>query len=136
VIFVFKLERILAITLGEERFVLPADFDLRNYRGERLFIAGLATVEVKLRLRGAAARRLGPVFKHSRLERGGGLIVRFRDCPTGWLASWILRQGPEVQVISPPRLAAWVGDLARRVGEVHKSVSDVDATSVADEPTR
>jgi predicted DNA-binding transcriptional regulator YafY len=135
-VFVFKVERIIAASPREERFVLPADFDLRNYRGERLFIAGLATVEVKLRLRGAAARRLGPLFKHARLERGGGLIVRFRDCPTGWLATWILRQGSQVQVLSPPRLAAWVGDLARRVAEGHESVSDLDATSVADEPIR
>ena len=114
-VFVFKLERIRSVTVLEDSFVLPADFDLRKYRGERMFITGLAPVQVTLRLRGQAARRLAPQFKRARLERGGAMVVRFRDCPNGWLAAWVLRQGPEVEVLSPPGLAAWVGELARRV---------------------
>ena len=118
-VFVFKLERIRSVGVLEDSFVLPADFDLRKYRGDRMFIAGLAPVQVTLRLRGKAARRLAPQFKRARLERGGAMVVRFRDCPNGWLAAWVLRQGPEVEVLSPPGLAAWVAELARRVSAAH-----------------
>jgi predicted DNA-binding transcriptional regulator YafY len=122
-VFVFKVERIAAVAVRDERFEAPADFDVRKYRGDRMFIAGLARVEVKLRLRGAAARALGGLFKHARLERGGTIVVKFRDCLTGWLATWVLRQGPDVEVLAPPRLAEWVAELARRVGHAHETAT-------------
>ena len=120
-VFAFKVERIVSATVRDERFEVPADFDLRKYRGDRLFIAGLARVEVKLRLRGAAARRLGTSFKHARREPDGTKVVRFRDCLTGWLATWVLRQGSEVEVLAPRRLAEWVAQLARQVAASHAS---------------
>jgi predicted DNA-binding transcriptional regulator YafY len=118
-VFVFKVERIRAVIVLEDAFTVPPDFDLRRYKQERLFIAGLAPVDVKLRLRGDAARRLGPTLRHSKVERGGAIVARFRECPTGWLASWVLRQGPGAEVVAPPRLAAWVRELATRVADAH-----------------
>jgi proteasome accessory factor C len=130
-VFVFKVERIRAVILQAEHFVVPRDFDLRAHRGERLFIAGLAPVEIKLQLSGAAARRLGPGFKGARAGKAGTVVVSFRQCPTGWLAAWILRQGPEVRVISPPNLAFRVAELARRVAAAHEIVSVGDASPAA-----
>jgi hypothetical protein len=47
-VFVFKLERIRSAAVLEDRFVVPPDFDLRKYRGDRMFIAGLAPVVLTL----------------------------------------------------------------------------------------
>ncbi len=47
------------------------------------------------------------------------MVVRFRDVPNGWLGAWVLRQGPEVEVLSPRGLADWVREVARRVSDAH-----------------
>jgi proteasome accessory factor C len=124
-VFAFKVERILAIQTLDRPFTVPADFQLRKHAGDRLFIAGLAPVEIRLRLRGAAVRRMSGWLKNARLERGG-TVVRFREVPTGWLAAWLLRQGPEVEVLSPPKLVAWVRTLAQRVADAHAPPEAVD----------
>ena len=54
------------------------------------------------------------------------MVVRFREVPNGWLGAWVLRQGPEVEVLGPPGLAAWVREVARRVSDAHTGV-DVSA---------
>ncbi len=123
-VFVFRLERIQSVTVLDERFELPADFDLRKHHGDRMFIAGLAPVEVKLRLHGAAAGRLGARFRRVRLEPGGAMVVRFRDVPNGWLGAWVLRQGSEVEVLSPRGLADWVREVARRVSDAHAGLRE------------
>ena len=122
-LFVFKVERIASVTVLEESFHRPADFDLRSYQGDRMFLAGMARVTVKLRLRGTAARVLAGTFKHARREPDGAVVVKFLDYPTAWLATWVLRQGPDVEVVSPPDLAAQVAALARRVAEAHASTT-------------
>lgn len=119
-IFVFKVERILGAKVLDRPFTVPTDFDVREYTGGRLFIAGLSPVEVKLRLRGAAAKRMGGWYKHAKQERGGAIVVRTKEVLTGWLAAWILRQGPQVEVVSPPQLASWVRALARRAADAHE----------------
>lgn len=119
-LFVFKVERILAARRLDRPFTVPKDFDVRKYAGDRLFIAGLHPVQVKLRLRGASARRMAGWYRNAKAERGGAVVVRTREVLTGWLAAWILRQGPEVEVLSPPQLASWVRALARRVVEAHR----------------
>ena len=53
--------------------------------------------------------------------------------PNGWLAAWVLRQGREVEVLSPPGLAAWVAELARRVSAAHASADVSAETSVGDQ---
>jgi proteasome accessory factor C len=118
-VFLFKVERILGATMLGRRFSLPKSFDLRKYRGDRMFVAGIKPVAIRLRLRGGAARRLAGGFKNARNEPDGAVVVRFKDPPTGYLAAWVLRQGPEVEVLAPVELSSWVASLARRVAEAH-----------------
>jgi predicted DNA-binding transcriptional regulator YafY len=118
-IFVFKVERILGVIPLDRKFTVPPSFDLRKFANDRLFVAGLSPVEIKLRLRGQAAKRLGSAFRNTRKDRGGALLVRFKECPSGWLAAWVLRQGPDVEVLAPAQLASWVRSLANRVVSAH-----------------
>jgi predicted DNA-binding transcriptional regulator YafY len=129
-VFTFRLDRIAAVKLLDRQFVLPADFDLRQYRGDRMFVGGLTPVEIKLRLRGQAARRPDRRYKNTRLDRDGTVLVSFRDVPNGWLGAWVLRQGGDVEVVSPPSLKGWVAEVARRVVAAHQAV-DVSAETPA-----
>ena len=119
-IFVFKVERILGARVLERSFTVPRDFDVRNYAGDHLFIGGLRPVPVKLRLRGAAAKRLSGWYKNAKQERDGAVVVQSQETLSGWFAAWVLRQGPEVEVVSPPELASWVRTLASRIAERHR----------------
>jgi proteasome accessory factor C len=118
-IFVFKVERILGAKVLDRSFTVPRDFDVRNYAGDQLFIAGLRPVMIKLRLRGAAAKRMAGWYKNAKQERGGAVVVLTKETVSGWLAAWILRQGPEVEVMSPPELVRWVRTLATRIADGH-----------------
>jgi predicted DNA-binding transcriptional regulator YafY len=118
-VFVFKVERVLGATMLERPFAIPKTFDLRKYCGDRMFVAGLRPVGIRLRLRGGAARRLAGGFKNVRREVDGTVVVAFKDTPTGYLAAWVLRQGPEVEVLAPAELSSRVAALARRVAEAH-----------------
>jgi proteasome accessory factor C len=119
-IFFFKVERILGARILETSFTVPPDFDVRQYAGDQLFIAGLRPVPVKLRLRGASAKRMSGWYKNAKQERGGAVVVQTKEILSGWFAAWVLRQGPEVEVVSPPQLARWVRTLATRIANGHR----------------
>ena len=118
-VFVFKVERIRGAKILDRSFTVPRDFDVRDYAGDNIFVAGLQPVTVKLRLRGGAAQRIGRWYGRARRERDGAVVVERREVVTGWLAAWLLRQGPEVEVLAPTELARNVRALARRVAEIH-----------------
>jgi predicted DNA-binding transcriptional regulator YafY len=130
-VFVFKVERIRGAKILDRAFTLPRDFDVRDYAGGNLFIAGLDRVPVKLRLRGAAAERMAGWYKKAKRQAGGAVVVERREIVTGWLAAWILRQGPDVEVLAPPELSRRVRGLARRVAEAHAPSTDTTAASSA-----
>jgi proteasome accessory factor C len=119
-ILVFKVERILGARVLETSFTVPRDFDVRDHVGDKPFIAGLRPVPVTLRLRGAAAKRMSGWYKKAKQERGGAVVVQTKETLSGWLAAWVLRQGPEVEVVAPPELARWVRTLADRIAERHQ----------------
>lgn len=118
-VFVFKVERIRGARILDRTFKVPRDFDVRDYRGESMFVAGLRPVPVKLRLRGKAGQRLAGWYGKGKPERGDAIVVQRREIVTGWLAAWLLRQGPDVEVLAPPGLARRVHALARGVADAH-----------------
>ena len=118
-IFVFKVERILGVTVLDTTFTVPKDFDVNKYRGERMFISDWKPAKVTLRLRGPAAERMCGWFGKPERQRDGSIVVHFKDHITGWLAAWVLRQGEGVEVVEPVALREWVGRLARKVVEGH-----------------
>jgi proteasome accessory factor C len=128
-VFVFKVERIRGAKILDRAFTVPRDFDVRDYAGGNLFVAGLDRVPVKLRLRGAAAERMAGWYKKAKREKGGTVLVEQREIVTGWLAAWILRQGPEVEVLAPPELARRVRGLARRVVDAHAPSTETTASA-------
>ncbi len=118
-VFVFRVQRILGLRVLKESFALPPSFDLASFKEGGLFVPGRATTPIVLRLKGEAVRRLGHIGKPAKISPKGTRVVRFRGHPTGWLASWILRQGPDVEVLAPPALRVQVCSLAQAVQRAH-----------------
>jgi predicted DNA-binding transcriptional regulator YafY len=118
-IFIFKVERILGVKLLAATFIPPKDFDIHKYQGRSMFITDMKPTRVTLRLSKTAAERLRGRMPEGKRERGGSSLVTFRDHITGWLATWVLRQGEGVAVVEPAELRKWVADLARRVAEAN-----------------
>ena len=118
-ILIFRVERILGATVLDETFTIPADFKLRDYMGDRMFITDAKPTQIVLRLREPAAARLRPWFKQQKRLRDGSVEVKFKDHATGHLAAWLLRQGEGVEVVAPVGLRKWVCGIAERVKEGH-----------------
>jgi len=118
-IFVFKVERVLGVTVLDTTFTVPKDFDVNKYRGERMFISDWKPAKVTLRLRGSAAERMKDWVGKTERQRDGSVVVHFKDHITGWLAAWVLRQSEGVEVVEPVALRKWVASLARKVVESH-----------------
>jgi predicted DNA-binding transcriptional regulator YafY len=118
-IFVFKVERILGVTVLETMFAVPKDFDVNKYSGERMFITDWKPVKVTLRLRAPAADRMRDWFAKTERQRDGTTLVHFKGHVTGWLAAWVLRQGEGVEVVAPRELRAWVARQATRILNTH-----------------
>ena len=120
-VFVFKVERIIGVTILDTGFTVPKDFDVNKYRGERMFISDWKPAKVTLRLRGPAAERMNDWFVKPERQRDGSIVVHFKDHITGWLAAWVLRQGEGVEVVEPVALRGWVERLARKVMAAHSA---------------
>jgi predicted DNA-binding transcriptional regulator YafY len=118
-IFVFRAERILGVTVLDETFTVPADFNLRDYMRDRMFVTDAKPTQIVLRLREPAAARLRPWFKQQKRLRDGAVEVKFKAHATGYLAAWLLRQGEGVEVVAPVGLRKWVCGIAERVVEGH-----------------
>jgi predicted DNA-binding transcriptional regulator YafY len=71
-----------------------------------MFISDWKPGKVTLRLRGPAAERMRDWFGKTERQRDGSIVVHFKDHITGWLASWVLRQGEGVEVVEPAELRA------------------------------
>jgi predicted DNA-binding transcriptional regulator YafY len=120
-IFTFKVERILDAKLLDSQFTVPPSFEVRSFAGKHLFIAGIKPVTITLRLHGSAAERMSNWYRNPKKEKTGTTLVKTKMVVSGWLAAWVLRQGPEVEVVGPPELADRVQEVARRVFEAHSA---------------
>jgi predicted DNA-binding transcriptional regulator YafY len=122
----FRLDRVVRATLLEERYTIPADFDLEVYRGTGWgILRGMAgePVEVVLRLDAAEGRRVRDDERHpsQREERqaDGSWLVRFRVGITPELVRWVFRWGTGCEVLAPAELRAAVAEQARRIAALN-----------------
>jgi predicted DNA-binding transcriptional regulator YafY len=114
----FRLDRIEALALGEERFEPPAEADLQTFlKGQFQEPTGLAA---RLRFEpGAAFIALGNRLLWERMETcaDGGVEVVLRAADLTWAASMALSFGPDVSVLDPPELRRMVAEWAERLAE-------------------
>jgi proteasome accessory factor C len=99
----FRVDRIAALRTTDQRFDIPAGFDLEAYRRERLFVPSADAVTVRIRLDPVAAARVGaawPTQDVTRLPDGGAEISI--DCEGfEWVIGWTLRFGHHAEILAP-----------------------------------
>ena len=138
----FKLERIKQVTLGEQGYEIPADFDPREQLKDAwgIWYREGQPVEVLLRFHPRVARRVRETQWHRSQEleeqADGSLLWRARVAETQEMLPWIRGWGADVEVLGPKnlrvRLEKEAMELARlyQIGETKKSELVVTSTSL------
>jgi proteasome accessory factor C len=113
----FKVERVAAATLTDERFQRPASFKLSRYQKADKLLRGRGHEEARVRFSGEAARIIREEWPPRLVEDGGdgtAIGTLHYVAPEG-VASWVLAHGGAAQVLEPEELREAVVERARAV---------------------
>jgi proteasome accessory factor B/proteasome accessory factor C len=116
VVRAFRLDRVLAVEVGEERFVRPPDFDpaqALDVPSGRVLDAS-AHQEARVRYSARIARWIAERDAGDWLE-DGSFAVRHEVADPEWLVRHVLQYAGEAEVVEPPALRALVASAARRI---------------------
>jgi len=110
----FRLDRIQTMHVLSEQFERPPGFDLTTHLEER----GMAPANQRVVIRFAHrifpwARRSIPAKIEEQRERPEGVDVTFYFENLDYVAGWLLRYGPEAEVLEPEALQQKLFDLAQ-----------------------
>ncbi len=126
-VLMFKVDRIQEATLLDERYSVPANFDLDEYmglawgamRGE----AG-APEDVVLRFGPEAGRWVAEEYWHPsqqvEVQPDDSVLFRLHVAVTPEFVNWLLYYGARVEVLAPAWLRERVAEEHRRAGEIYK----------------
>ena len=110
---VFRVDRILAAEMEEERFEMPSDFDPADWlRDGHVF---RSDVDLTARVRYSA--RIAPwIREHGPCERlgDGAVAVEYPAADPAWVVRHVLGYGPDAEVLEPEPLRETVKETARR----------------------
>jgi predicted DNA-binding transcriptional regulator YafY len=121
----FVLDRIKAVTVTDERFTMPKDFDLDDFMRYSFKVMHDELFTVKVRISPGWARWVGEKIWHESQKTNklpnGGLEIAFRVAGLDEIKRWVLSFGPECQVLEPERLREMVRkDLSRNLSQYLK----------------
>jgi predicted DNA-binding transcriptional regulator YafY len=122
----YRLDMIRALSVTEETFVRPPDFDLASYwqesiaRFEKDIYVGVAEIRATAkgieRLKDLNATLRAQIAASPGVADANGwtaLTIPIED--TAWTARLLTRIGAELEVLSPPELRAAMADVARKM---------------------
>ncbi len=122
---VFRLDRMKMAVATDEPFATPDDFDLDDFRRNRLFRFIDRPHEVTLRFAGPAAARVSEQWADRSVKnKDGSVCVKFKIDRLENFVSTVLQYGPGVSVVSPPELAQMVRDTALKALRHYCRVND------------
>jgi predicted DNA-binding transcriptional regulator YafY len=120
----FMIDRIVTAELLDERYEIPADFDLAAYRGSGWGLLRGASgppEQIVLRMSADEARRLRDddhhASQHEERQVDGTWLITFHAGVNAELVRWVFRWGAGCEVLEPPELRAMVVAMARAVAE-------------------
>jgi predicted DNA-binding transcriptional regulator YafY len=123
---IFKVDRIRQATLLDERYHVPADFDLDDYLGAGWGLMrgqSDAATDIVLRFGPEAGRWVSEERWHASQkvepQPDGSVIFRLHLAPTPEFINWVLYYGSRVEVLAPEGLRERVVEEHRRVVEVY-----------------
>ena len=121
----FRVDRVLAASVLDETFDVPADFDVEEHlTGARVYRpnADVEEIEVQVRYAPAVARWIrervatDPSWAAGLAEQDDGSVVAtHRVADPAWLVGHVLQYGTDAEVLTPPEVRARVADVAARV---------------------
>lgn len=99
----FRIDRIASLTASDERFDMPADFDLETYRREHIYVPTADAVAVHVHLDALATARVGSSWPVGRVtHHGDGSADIVIDCEGfEWVTGWVLGFGKHAWIASP-----------------------------------
>jgi len=104
----FVIDRIKLLSLLDEKFELPDDFDLDEYTRHSFKVMQDELYTVKVRITPAWARYIGEKIWHesqrSRKLDDGSLELTFQVAGLDEIKQWIMSLGPEAYIEEPKRL--------------------------------
>ena len=118
----FRVDRIIELTLLDETFSIPADFDIHDYLATELHTQ--SKIDVRMRfLPQAAHLGLSDRLAWDTLEEqpDGSVIVAFSVPDLEWAVSSVLSYGSLVEALEPQELRRLVVERARAVAELYVS---------------
>ncbi len=99
----FRIDRIASLHILDETFEPPTDFNLEEYRRERLYVPSADSVTVRVELDALAVTRIGanwPVGEVTMQDDGSAELLV--DCDGfEWVTSWVLGFGRHAAIIGP-----------------------------------
>lgn len=123
----FKVDRIQEATLLDERYRIPADFDIDDYMGSGWGAMRAGTgelVDVVLRFEPQAGQWVSEEYWHpsqeTEVQADGSVLFKLRIAAiTPEFVNWVLYYGERVEVLEPPGLRERVVEEHRRAMEVY-----------------
>jgi predicted DNA-binding transcriptional regulator YafY len=116
----FRIDRIQEVSLADEMFELPADFDARE------FLARDPEGQLQIRTRLRFAREAAHIARTNRAywdeleEQADGSVVVTATAPDlQWAASNTLAYGPAVEVLEPPELRQLIQECAQAIANLY-----------------
>ncbi len=118
----FRLDRIFEVTLLDQTFQIPPDFNVR----EHLAMAFESEAKVLMRLRfvpsaAHVAHDLRETWETLNVQADGSVIVTLAMPDVNWATSMALGFGPIVTVLEPAELRASVREWANAIAEQYES---------------
>ena len=139
----FKVERIKTVTILEEPYTIPADFDPRELLADAwgIWYTEDDPVEVVLRFHPRVAPRVRETEWHRSEELesqpDGGVIWRAQVAEPQEMMPWIRGWGADVEVLAPAELQKRIAGEARRLAKTYGwEVHRADSVASSDEDHR
>jgi proteasome accessory factor C len=102
----FRVDRIKEVALTDERYEIPADFDLDRFRLKTMYIPSGKEIMARIRFDGTVARWVREQYGEDRIRElsGGDIVV---EIPVGgfpWIVNQLIVYGPHAEILEPAEL--------------------------------
>ena len=120
----FRVDRILELTMAEQSYEIPGDFDVRAYMAQEFCDQPGKMVRMRFSAEGAHVALGNRSYWETVEEQvDGSVMVTFSAPDLAWGASTAMMYGPVVTVEEPEELRKMVKEWAREIGGKYEDLS-------------
>lgn len=118
-----RVDRIKSVRHTGKNFTPPADFDIAAYRGKEMFFPSRDTIQCRVKFKPSLAPWIEERFDRRRLRRrkDGSVILALKAAGPQWLFRFLLKFGPDAQLLSPPALREEFRHALARLIEIYSA---------------